>query len=169
MTNPAVFADEPDDLVCDLTGTPATPDEIASIDPADDLGLPIGWLAVTVTRRVPNPKYAALVMAREMELAGMLQQIPANVQGAERDAVTAAFAVKLDAQYRALTGDPEYAPTVTEEATKIIAPIARVPDLATVGAFLTDTMGYDRRLIRPTKRKPAQAAPQAAPSSTREG
>ncbi len=152
--------DEFDETIkCDISGVAATPVEMEQIDPADDLGLPPGWLAVTVSRRVANPKYTYLLKAKAMTQAGLEAQIPLEVDEAQRDELRQIFAVQVEAQFKALEADPSYAPTLEESDTKIIAPFSRVEGEALDGVAdaLVNTLGFPRPLIRPKKRKRAAA------------
>ncbi len=155
--------DENDDLgeiKCDFSGVVATAEEVALIDPADDIGLPPGWLAVTVTRRVPNPAYATLQTAKAVRQAGLEAQLPSDMPEADRSTMLRVFAVDVEAHYKALDGDPAYAPTLEESEVKIIAPPHRVEGGALDGVVdaLINTFGFQRRLVQPKKRKRAPGA-----------
>lgn len=150
--------DENDDLgeiKCDFSGVVATAEEAALIDPADDIGLPPGWLAVTVTRRVPNPAYASLQTAKAVMRAGLEGQLPADMGEADRATMLRVFDVQVEAQYKVLDADPAYAPTIEESEVKIIAPPSRVEGGALDGVVdaLINTFGFQRRLVQPKKRK----------------
>lgn len=155
-------ADFDDAVTCDLSGVVATAEEMAMIDPADDVGLPPGWLAVTVTRRLPNPRYVALQTAKSVMLAGLTAQLPDDMGEADRKTMQAVFDVQVEAQYKALDGDPGYAPTLEESEVKVIAPFDRAAEgqLDGVADALVNLLGFDRKLVRPRRKKRAQGAAQ---------
>lgn len=150
-------------VICDLSQVKASPDEMDTVDPADELGLPVGWVAVTVTRRLLNPKYRDLAQAKEVMLLGLLQQLPENLPEAERRDAQRVFEVQVHATYAVLDAHPDYAPTIEETETRLIAPEERAPGNKDALKYLSGTLGFNRVLVHgKRKRKPA---PAQAPSA----
>lgn len=116
------MSDEKNDevgLVCDVTGLAATDKDMDSIDPADEMELPVGWLAITVSRRRQNPAYLHLAQVIEMEVQGALAQIPEGTSDRDKAAAESMIRLATKAKYLPLLRDPEYAPTVEDSATRL--------------------------------------------------
>lgn len=146
--------DDDDGIKCDVTGLPATERELASIDPADELELPVGWLAITVARRRPNPEYLLLMQTMEMEIQGALVQIPEGTPDKDRAAAEGMIRLATKAKYLPLLRDPEYAPTLEDSATRICLGEAAAKARGVEGmdgAFnvLVDIFKLPAELVRP--------------------
>jgi hypothetical protein len=109
--------EEETEYVCALTGKAAREDEIVhDVREDDDLDqLPIGWLKITVERRVLNPEWLRFAEAKEQLIASQLQAIPPDVPADERAAGERLTRAAIDAQfYAVLAGIPRYV-TDTED------------------------------------------------------
>lgn len=135
---------------CTLTLTAANSDELidgdefqpgeaareafqaAAEDGLDDL--PLGWIEVTVRRRVANPAFTRLREAKERSIEGQLMQaVPPGTAGPDGTPLTdeqraeirdVAIRPTVDALFFAL--ESKTPPWLTEEATVVVAPPDRV-------------------------------------------
>jgi hypothetical protein len=86
-----------EDYFCAVSGVVPTADVIVE-DEGDDLGdLPLGWLKVTVSRRVLNPKWELIQQVKQAAVHQLLQQ----VEEEHREDVQDAVAIQVEAQYAA--------------------------------------------------------------------
>jgi hypothetical protein len=86
-----------EDYFCAVSGVVPTADVIVE-DEGDDLGdLPLGWLKVTVSRRVLNPKWQLIQKVKQAAVHQLLQQ----VEEEHREDVQDAVAIQVEAQYAA--------------------------------------------------------------------
>ena len=86
-----------EDYFCAVSGVVPTADTIVE-DEGDDLGdLPLGWLKVTVSRRVLNPKWELIQQVKQAAVHQLLQQ----VEEEHREDVQDAVAIQVEAQYAA--------------------------------------------------------------------
>ncbi|MBU6287371.1 MAG: hypothetical protein KGS10_04305 [Chloroflexi bacterium] len=147
---------------CTLTLTAATAEELIDGDvfaPGDAAreaylyaaedgleDLPIGWLEITVRRRVPNPAWTRIVEAKERSIEGQLAQVaPPNATNADGTPITdeqrgevreMAIRPTVDALFFAAESKTPI--WLTEEATVVVAPPERV---AAAGAAWADIAG----------------------------
>lgn len=150
---------------CTLTLTPATPDEMidgdqfapgdaareaylyAAEDGLDDL--PIGWLEVTVRRRVPNPAWARIRDAKERSIEGQVQQVaPPGATNSDGSPITdeqrdelreVAIRPTVDALWFAAEARTPI--WITEEATVVVASPDRVAAAAAAWAEIAGRLG----------------------------
>ena len=86
-----------EDYFCAVSGVVPTADVIVE-DEGDDLGdLPLGWLKVTVSRRVLNPKWELIQQVKQAAVHQLLQR----VEEEHREDVQDAVAIQVEAQYAA--------------------------------------------------------------------
>jgi len=159
-----LVSDNDDDLKCDVSGLAATDDDLATVDPGDDLELPVGWIALTVTRRRPNPAYLRAMQAQEMEVQGGLAQIPEDTSAADRASAEGLLRESTRARYFPMMQSAEYAPTLEEAATRMfLAPELAAPrgvqGMDGICEYLTATFKLPAELLSaPKARKRAPRA-----------
>lgn len=86
-----------EDYFCSVSGVVPTEQQIVD-DEGDDLGdLPLGWLKVTVSRRVLNPKWVLIQQVKAAAVEQLIQQ----VEEEHREDVKDAVIVQVEAQYAA--------------------------------------------------------------------
>lgn len=69
------------DIICALTGTAATDDDLSTLGGGEGEDLPFGWLRITIERRAPNPKAVKLDLVRTQQRDAIVAQAVAAAQG----------------------------------------------------------------------------------------
>jgi hypothetical protein len=113
------------EYVCALSGAECDEDDLVMDDNGDGLGdLPLGWTRLTLARRVLNPRYEQIQLAKRALVDAALSQMPEEVREQTRPLV----AIQIDAQFAALEQSVDEYDTVVEtvfisppEDSKIIA------------------------------------------------
>lgn len=98
-------ASEETPFTCALSGKAAKQTELAmDADDEDPLGdMPVGWIRVLLSRRMPNPDWLRIAGTKEATIAGqiaqLVQQIPADTPAEARAAAEDHIRVLADAQF----------------------------------------------------------------------
>ena len=107
---------------CALSGITAQGAENYDGDGLEDL--PPGWVQVTMTRRMLNPRYLALMQTKEGLIQGAMQmatsQLPDDVPPEILQGQETAIRLQIDAQFFLLERDT--APYITESEVVFLAP-----------------------------------------------
>jgi hypothetical protein len=130
------MADETEDttFVCALSGKAAKTTDLAlDADDEDPLGdMPVGWIRVLLSRRMPNPDWLRLQQTKEATITGQISQLAQQIpKDTPPDAIRAAeehIRVLADVQFHSIEEDtPRY--VVVEQAVHIADP-TRDPSIA---------------------------------------
>ena len=83
----------------------------------DGLGdLPVGWIEVRMTRRLPNPKHALIQQVKKALLHGMISQFPED----QREGQAAAIQIQLEANFFLL--EQSTSPFIVDSESVYLAP-----------------------------------------------
>ena len=87
----------------------------------DNLGdLPVGWIAVTMRRRLYNPDWTAIQQTKMAMVQAALQQLPANLPAEVVSQQRQMFEVQVKAQFLAL--EAQTPPFITFEENIYVSP-----------------------------------------------
>ena len=108
-------SEDDDDLyVCALSGKTSKPETAADDD--DPMGdTPVGWVRLTLTRRLPNPEWHRYNDAKEAAIAGQIMQIPADAPADRRAAAESLIRAGADASFFAALADTDRFLSVSQE------------------------------------------------------
>jgi hypothetical protein len=96
-----------DELICALSGKPPKEAELVTDGPEDSVldEAPLGWVAITVTRRLLNPNWVSVQEAKRATYEATMAQVPEEY----REAQSGLVGMQIEAMYSALeTRHPKY-------------------------------------------------------------
>ena len=82
-----------DDYYCVLSGI--APNLIGEDEGDELVDLPNGWIKITIQRRYENPKWVLVQQIKQASMEQMLAQVPES----DRESVTEAISLQIEAQY----------------------------------------------------------------------
>jgi len=109
---------------CSISETEELGDQFYASGEKDGLeDLPIGWTAITIKRRLLNPKFQQLFQMRELLVADMLTRVGKSPTEAQRIAVE----LQVEAQFAAIMKDTPV--HLTEHEVAFIAPLEQSDEM----------------------------------------
>lgn len=141
------------ELVCAFSGVAPTDAEIdlpfepADDDPLDDL--PLGWSRVTIETRTINPRYAAVIQARETQIQAAVAGLELPEGATKEDRVMAASLARISVEALFAAMEERTPPYIHEETELHLAPPSADPRIAAAWRQLAELLG-----IAPKPRKP---------------
>ena len=129
------------DIICALSGVAATDEELEITEFFNGVNkeLPIGWMEVKITLRAPNPRYADIQVVK----AALIDNVLAGIPKKQREEAEEAVSIQIDAQFAALEGREENAPTLVDSETLFVAPSDRIPGLREEIEKLFELLGIE--------------------------
>lgn len=124
---------------CSLSGLTAPGDEPFDGDGLADM--PVGWIELRMSRRVPNPRYMAIQQTKQAMMDSIIAQMASQMPPEAVEAQRLPVALQIDAQFILL--EENTPPYLTDIETVYLAPPEMAPAVKKAVDQLRALVGLD--------------------------